>query len=61
MKSPLYWPLRATYQNIDMAQFFIDAAKETERLLPTFYHISAAATGLWSAIDIYIKKVDPVD
>ena len=61
MKSPLYWPLRAAWQNINMAQFFIDAAKDSERLVPTFYYITAAASGLWSAIDIYIKKVDPGD
>jgi len=61
MKPVLYWPLRAARQNIHMAQFFIDAAKDSERLVATFHYITAAAIGLWSAIDIYIKKVAPGD
>jgi len=42
-----------------MAQFFIEAAKNSDALVPTSHYITAAAIGLWSAIDIYIKKVNP--
>jgi len=42
-----------------MAQFFINHAKNTENLVATSHYIAAAAAGLWSAIDIYIRKVDP--
>ena len=54
----LYWPLRAVWQNIGMAEWFIRAAKNPEPGAARFYYIVAAAGGLWSAIDIYIHKVE---
>ena len=58
MERLLDWPLRAVWQNIGMAEWFIRAAKDPEPGTARFYYIIAAASGLWSAICIYIEKVD---